>query len=150
WLRFTGREPITAWHFLALLVPPMLVFVIYVLVLGDASWAPAMFKLLLGVNILQPTSYHLAYESGPWYSYLVDYLVLSPLFSLLFFLFCGYYLAQTDKSRPITVLLGFFVYHLVLGAFLAKNVRYAVALDTVYRLCGALMLVVLLEKYVLH
>jgi TPR repeat len=150
WLRFKYREPITARHFLAMLVPPILVFVIYTLILGGASWAPAMFNVLFGANILQPTSYHLAYESGPWYSYMVDYFVLSPLFSLLFFLFCGYYLAQSEKSRPITVLLVFFVYHLVPFAFLPKNVRYAVDLDTVYRLCGSLMLVMLLEQYFLN
>jgi hypothetical protein len=148
WLRFKSREPITIRHILGMFAPPLAVLIIYVVVLGGWSWVSPVVGSLFTHNITTPTTYHQSYLSGPWYSYLVDYFVLSPLFSILFFLFCGFYLARPEKSRAVTVLLLFFAYHLVFLAFLPKNVRYAVGLDTVYRLCASLMVLTLIEKHV--
>jgi len=93
-----------------------------------------------------PLEYVIRYNSGPWYNYFIDYFLLSPITSLLFFLYVGYYFLTKDRrSEQMNLLLMYFIYFMIVFFFIPKNVRFAQTLDLVYRICAALMIVEIFE-----
>jgi len=128
-----------------IIAPVAAVVVIYFLVFGNAI--ADIFAVTNKINRTTPHPYIVQFNSGPWYQYFVDYFLLSPLVSILFLLYAGYYILTTEQRNPVfQTLLLFFVYFLIAFAFLPKNIRYAQPLDFIYRTGAALMLFELYSK----
>lgn len=127
------------------LIPPSVVFTIYLFTFGSLENIITVFKGLFLPNFLVPLRYAVDYCSGPWHHYLVDYFIVMPIISLLFFMYVGYYFINTKKNINMSLLMAFMVYFLIVFALFFKNIRYAMILNFVYALSAALMLVHLIE-----
>lgn len=143
--KFTTAKQI---HYLSMVtllaMPVVLVSVVYIAVFGN-TLVP-LFETTNQIIRTKPHAYIIHFNSGPWYQYLVDYFLVSPVVSILFFLFAGYYLLTGEKKFALNTLLLFFVYYVFVFALLPKNIRYALPLDAVYRLGAALFILVLADK----
>jgi tetratricopeptide (TPR) repeat protein len=102
-------------------------------------------ELARSLNAVTPNHYLTAYGSGPWYEYLVAFLLLSPVVALLFFLFCGSYATGGRAHLPTTVALVFFIYGIAVLALVPKNPRVALPLSVIVRM-GAAMAIVALRR----
>lgn len=143
--KFVAGQAIRFINVVALLVLPiLLVLALYVIAFGDTLLP--LFETTNQIIRTTPHSYIVHFNSGPWYQYFVDYFLVSPVVSVSFFLFAGYYLLAGEKSFALNSLFLFFVYYICVFAFLPKNIRYALPLDVVYRLGTALFLLLLVNK----
>ncbi len=99
-------------------------------------------------NLMNPSEYVLNYQSGPWYRYLVDFMLLSPITILLAYAYSGYSLFQKTSEVKMNVLLGFFVYTITVYAFLQMNVRYVITLDLVIRIIASMAVIAAASAFV--
>ncbi len=131
-------------------VPVLAAGIIYLMLFGSVQRVAAISHIVLDTSLFisKPFPYVSNYMSGPWYQYFVDFFIVSPVVSILFFLFAGQYLSMEKKSAVTTVLLSFFAYNTVCLAFLSKDLRYALNLDLVYRIFAALMFLYFIKKIV--
>jgi 4-amino-4-deoxy-L-arabinose transferase-like glycosyltransferase len=84
--------------------------------------------------------YAILFGSGPWFRYLIDYMLLSPWVLILSSGFIFWHLASKEHDeRVVYFLLAFVVLFFSLN-FFTKNVRYVMVLDTPMRLFSVLML----------
>ncbi len=120
-----------------LFVPPVLAGLVY-WALGCLSYVPATIKIIL--DSPKTNIYAIMFGSGPWYSSLIDYLILSPWVFILAIGFAFVYLMHNRDSQ----LPGYFIFillvNLALLSIFTKNVRYLIILDTPLRLFAVLML----------
>ena len=92
--------------------------------------------------------YAINYCSGPWYKYLLDFLLLIPIETLLFIGFVGYLCIQRnalDFKRTYFLLYFVYVYGVLSCLAHSKVVRYVVNLEMVMALFAVLMLGELLK-----
>lgn len=130
---------------ITLTAPLLLVTAAYFITFGSQIFD--IFEVANKINRTTPHLYVLQFNSGPWYQYFVDYFVLSPVVSILFLLFTGYFLLNPGTNYlPYTLLIGFFVWFLFIFSFLPMNVRYAQPLDFVYRTGAVLLLAEVYER----
>lgn len=129
------------------LIPYIIAFVVYLLAFGSLGNVIAVFKGLFLPNFLVPLQYAVDYCSGPWYHYFIDYFIVIPIISLLFFLYLGYYFLNSEKNLATSILIGFLFYFVVIFSLFFKNIRYGMTLNFIYSLLAALMLVTFLELY---
>lgn len=138
------KSAIQNWHIVGSVVLPILIsgFIVMILV-GDFSSIIAIVKVLIRNNVSSNTliDYVKNYNSGPWYLYIINFLLLSPLTILLFLIYIFHYVIQAKKHPVISLLLLYIAYSLVIYDFLPKNVRYVVQLDVLIRICGVFFLV---------
>ena len=120
-----------------LFIPAVLVAIVYVL-LGAT---PYFFDTVKTI-ILSPRSnpYAIVFCSGPWFRYIVDYLLMSPATLILAMFFAGNYILKPGKDRVILYFFVFFIFTYIAFNFFAKNVRYVLILDIPIRLAALLML----------
>ena len=135
--------PTTRWRVLLppLLVPPALAGVIFVLAAGG----PANFMKLARIILMSPATnrYALAFGGGPWFRYLVDFLLCSPWVTLAAVAYAGFLLLSRKQHRVSVqeVCLGvIFVVLLAEYNFFTKNIRYAAVLNLVLCTYAALAL----------
>ena len=149
WLKFVQQDPeISYQHILTLvIVPGSITMTVYLLLCG-AEPILLMSKFFNPTHISNQESYASNFCSGPWYEYLVDFFMLSPFISLLFFLYIGYYLLSKERNQIITVLINFLVYFVLVFSLFPKNPRYSINLTFIYTLCASLMLIKLVENYI--
>jgi 4-amino-4-deoxy-L-arabinose transferase-like glycosyltransferase len=135
WLK--NRSFTDAWNLLlALASPPLLALGTYVAVYGvDAVRA-------IFVILPDRSNYDAIWEQGPWYRYLIDYLLLSPSALLLALGYAGFVLLS-GRDREFRFWIALAVYLLIVYAPLTKNVRYCLLLDVPIRILAAGMLVLL-------
>ena len=130
------------WRHLGILTAvPVGIGIAYAVFLGGFGPAAAVFRAWRQANTLETNAALQAYQSGPWYEYFVDSLLLSPMTILAFLLYCGWYLGSQQKSMQTTLIVLFFWVSLVFFALLPQNPRYVVPLDPIVRLGAALMIV---------
>ncbi|HXI11945.1 MAG TPA: glycosyltransferase family 39 protein [Thermoanaerobaculia bacterium] len=98
-------------------------------------------------QILMHHSYAVVYCNGPWYRYLVDLMLLSPMTLILATLAAGRTLLDRQRDLRIDLLLAFFAYVLVVFVFTYKNIRYATVLDIEVRLLAAIGVVQLVNTW---
>lgn len=84
--------------------------------------------------------YAILYSSGPWFRYLIDFMLLSPWVCILStgFVFYCFTLKRVDSRISyflIIFVLGFFVFNMF-----TKNIRYIIMLDMPMRLFAILMI----------
>ena len=133
-----GRTTLKPWPVCAVSVVP-LAAAAAVIILAAGGAAPAWHVLSASVASPATNSYAIHYGSGPWFRYVLDFLLISPWSTLLYLLWLGCCVVDPPKNKTIigwTLLPVLFV---VCAACLTKNVRYALLLETPIRL-GAILL----------
>lgn len=94
---------------------------------------------MLKIYLIYPhpdPSYRIAFCSGPWFKYIIDLLLLSPLSIILFL---GYIFSRKFSKWEIYLLLTTIILFFLIF-FLTKNIRNAMVLDGPIRLGSILML----------
>lgn len=125
------------------LFPFLIAGSIYIISAGGLSNVIDMIKIILtspGHN-----EYAMLFGSGPWFHYLIDYMLLSPWVVILSSGFVFWHLASKEHDERVTYFLLAFVVLFFSLNFFTKNVRYVMALDMPMRLFSVLMLKKLFE-----
>lgn len=137
WGRLEGwRPPLGAFVCVSVL-PIVLACLAWVSAAGD--WRLAWEVLQANLRSPAQNAYALHYGSGPWFRYLVDFALLSPLTLLCYFAWCGRLTVSRGRTGEwVWAVLPLFF--LLLSAPLTKNVRYALLLDLPIRLGAVLFL----------
>jgi hypothetical protein len=87
------------------------------------------------------------YCSGPWFRYLADYLILSPLVFLLAAGFFFHRLASGARDDALSYFMLLAVFLLAAFGLFAKNIRYVMLADMPLRLFAVMMLVELCGRF---
>ena len=135
--------------FLCFAVPIGAMMIVYQALYGAGTLYRIM-HVIYSDNLMKPSYYALNFSSGPWYRYLVDFMLLSPVSILLAYLYAGYYLYRRQFDTQIGVLLLFFAYTIFVFAFLQMNVRYVIFLDLVIRIIEALGLLAITSAFIIN
>lgn len=93
------------------------------------------------VSSVKVNPYAIYFCAGPWFRYLIDFIVLSPWVFILAVGFCFYYFTTNNERKEEIIY--FFVFSLSLlfiHTFLIKNIRYIMIIDFPMRLFAVLML----------
>jgi 4-amino-4-deoxy-L-arabinose transferase-like glycosyltransferase len=123
---------------LCFIVPVGVTAIIYQALYGAGTLYRIM-NVIYFDTLTTPSDYILNFSSGPWYRYLLDFMLLSPLSILLAYFYTGYYLSRKQFDVQTAVLLSFFAYTIFVFDFLQmKNVRYVIFLDLVIRIIAAM------------
>ncbi len=137
-------------HIAMMLVLPVVLYGLLCVIFFGFSDTMEMVGLQFNRHVVnERTSGHLALKDGPWYRYIVDFMVLSPIVSLLFLGSLGYYFYHYQKDHwKEYVFIALFFYTLLSFSLIIKNVRYVLFLEFVYRFFAASMLVLLAQKFI--
>jgi len=117
---------------------PLILAGLAYLLLGCFPYILETLKILCGPP--QPASYATLFCSGPWYRYLIDYMLLSPWVVILAvgFIF-SFFLQREEEGLSLYFIFVFLLTFILFNIFM-KNVRYVIILDTPLRLFSLLML----------
>jgi 4-amino-4-deoxy-L-arabinose transferase-like glycosyltransferase len=125
-------------------VPLIIVCISYIVLLGGITNVSAFIKIFssryLGVDKLAP--YTILFCSGPWYRYIIDYLLLAGPTTLLCIGYLGFILATRRWDSKIAYFLSnLLVIFTIFSNFnFPKVVRYVMTLNTPISLFSVLML----------
>lgn len=108
--------------------------------LAAGSFATAWRTLVLTVRSAQTNTYALQYGAGPWFRYLIDYLLLSPWTTLLYLMWLGVLVGARVRNEWVWAWALIPVLFLGLSSPVTKNVRYALVLETPMRLSAVLLI----------
>lgn len=90
------------------------------------------------LGILRKTSpYSAIWGQGPWYKYLIDYLMMEPFTFIIALMASGFMLLSGVRDQKILFFFGLGVYLLLIYGFISKNVRYLILLDLPIRFFAA-------------
>lgn len=95
-----------------------------------------------------PNPYAIYYCSGPWFKYLLDFLLLTPIVTLLFIGYAGYLCVHRmalDLKKTYFMLYFVYVYGVLSSLAHSKVVRFVVNLEMVMGLFAVLMLAEVLK-----
>ena len=95
-----------------------------------------------------PNPYAIDYCSGPWFKYVLDFLLLTPFITLLFIGYAGYLCVHRmalDFKKMYFMLYFIYVYGILSSLAHSKDVRFVVNLEMVMGLFAVLMLVEVLK-----
>jgi 4-amino-4-deoxy-L-arabinose transferase-like glycosyltransferase len=124
--------------------PMVLVGLFYLWVLGGISSLMTAMDTILKVHLAPSTNpYAIYYSSGPWFRYILDFLLLNPIVTILFVGYAGYLLVQRSQlDLKRTYFLSFFIFIYSILSLLphSKVVRFVVNLEMVMGLFAVLML----------
>lgn len=125
------------------LFPLLIVGTVYIS-LGGLTQTLESIKIILNPPVNNP--YASLFGSGPWYRYLIDYMLLSPWVLILSIGYIFYCLSLKERQEIDLYFLTIFIVTLLLFNIFTKNVRYVILLDMVIRLFSLLMLKGLFAK----
>ena len=124
--------------------PAIVVAGVYCLAAGSLGKIADVANIILtSVNYNQ---YAIIFGSGPWYRYIIDYILLSPWIVILSAGFIAYYFTLKEFDARIFYFLILLVVTLFTLNFFTKNVRYVMMLDMPMRLLSVIMLKALLQS----
>lgn len=126
-------------------IPTATVFIIYLGLTGSPYFLFELFKVIFRD---QTTNTYILVAGGPWFRYIIDYILISPWVVILTIGFIFYYLASQDYSETIIYLFVVFLLSFILFNMFAKNLRYVIVLDMQMRLFSILMLTSLFGRLV--
>lgn len=136
---FRSREKVSPLALACVSVIPVLLAVAAAaLVCGGYGVVKEMF--LANFNSVPGNAYAQEYGGGPWYRYLIDYLLLSPFPTILYLLWVGFLIAGGEKEEAWWYWALVPLLFLPLSALITKNVRYALVMDAPMRLAAVGML----------
>lgn len=144
--KFVYKTQVNVMDFLSASVIPFgIVAVVYISLAGSFG---NILEILKAILIYPKENYYVSrYCDGPWFRYLVDFLLLSPWATVMSIGFIGYSLAMGKIERAVSFLLLFLVVYLISMNLMIKNVRYIITLDMPLRLFCVLMLTLLARKW---
>ncbi|MDP2942209.1 MAG: glycosyltransferase family 39 protein, partial [Candidatus Omnitrophota bacterium] len=125
------------------LFPFLIAGVVYLILAGGPSNMIKAIKIIL--TSPSHNEYAILFGSGPWFRYLIDYMLLSPWVVILSSGFIFWHLASKEHDERVSYFLLAFVVLFFSLNFFTKNVRYVMALDMPMRLFSVLMLKKLFE-----
>ena len=128
----------------ALLLPPLIALGVYAL-LGCLPYIYDTAKIIL--NSPQVNAYAVSFGSGPWYRYLIDYMILSPWVVILAIGFIFYFLLNKGNNELAAYFIVIFLANLIIFNFFTKNLRYLIILDVPLRLFSLFMLNAVANKF---
>ncbi len=145
--KFYYKKDINIFSMGAMIIGPLVVCITaYMLVLGSLHNALEIARIINKLSLATPPPYVVRYHSGPWYQIFIDLFLLSPFVSIFCMLYVGYYFIGTErKDEPLNLLLLFSIYFIMLYSFLPKNVRWAIPVDMIFRICAGLLIIHLYE-----
>jgi hypothetical protein len=123
-----------------LVYPGLLTGLVYLLLSGSLLHIAHIAKIIIFISP-KINPFALQYCSGPWFTYIIDYILLSPWTLLL----CVGYLFTVLQNFPKSDLKDVYfattcIVLLILLSFFTKSVRYFMILDVAIRLFALLML----------
>jgi 4-amino-4-deoxy-L-arabinose transferase-like glycosyltransferase len=124
--------------------PPLLAGIVYLAAAGTPFNVLRVIKIIMA----SPSTnlYAILYSSGPWFRYVVDFILLSPWVSILAIgFFFSYISSKQYQEKMLYFMSVFIIYFLVLNIF-AKNIRYAILLDTPLRIFAVFMILKIIEN----
>ena len=133
------QRPIHLWPIACVSLLPLLAAVtLAALAAGGPSTAWAVFSATMG----QPAhnEYAILYGNGPWFRYVVDYLLLSPWTMLLYLMWLGYLVGTRVADERLWAWALVPILFVALATPFAKFVRWALLLDAPLRLGAVLVL----------
>jgi 4-amino-4-deoxy-L-arabinose transferase-like glycosyltransferase len=138
--RFVRREPVKLGTFAACFAASGVVALpLFVLAAGNPSKLFETTRIVLASPATN--DYAIRYGSGPWFRYVIDFLLLSPVTTLLAIAFLGVLvtrLRRGEYDRLIVLLSVLAIVMIALYSSFTKNVRYAVLLElpiSVFSVC---------------
>jgi 4-amino-4-deoxy-L-arabinose transferase-like glycosyltransferase len=140
--RCRGRAPLSLATFVILLALPGIV-VVTLLAMAAGSLASLLETTRIVLASPAANRYAVNFGSGPWFSYVVDFLCLSPGTTLLAIAFLGVLAARWRRGvydRRLVFMALLVVCPLFEYSFFTKNVRYAVLLELPLRVFAVCML----------
>lgn len=141
WHNHTQQNKVSFKYIAAILwVPLSITSFILVMSLGGVENFALAVKSIASAHFEKPhpNPYVTLFCAGPWYRYIVDYLLLTPLTTLLFIGYTFYLLTMRRLDVKIVYFLLYFIVSLILFSGLEKNVRYAITFETVFGLFSVL------------
>ena len=133
------RRPIPLWAICCVSLLPLLgAAALAALAAGGVGVAWAAFS----ATLVQPghNAYALEYGNGPWFRYVVDYLLLSPWTTLLYLAWLGYLAGARIEDERLWAWALVPILFLACATPFAKFVRWALPLDAPLRLGAVLLL----------
>jgi len=148
WLGREGRSlPWREWLSITLSLVLGL-FLIPGLLVGFERWIHHLIALQeLGRQAVHVNPYVKQYCQGPWFRYLVDAMLLSPIVTLMAVGYLGHILLKKDDFKLAYLWLAFFLTVYLSCISLQMNVRYVIGLEAVYSLFAVLFLAQLTERF---
>ncbi len=139
WFALRGGRPFPWVPFLSTSVLPIGAAVV-LMAIASGGWEP-LWETISG-NLRSPASnpYALKYGQGPWFRYVLDFLLLSPLPTLLYVGWVGYLAGARVRNAHLWWWAVIPILFLVLSIPITKNIRYALLLETPIRLGAVLLL----------
>jgi 4-amino-4-deoxy-L-arabinose transferase-like glycosyltransferase len=120
------------------LLPFGIVGIIYVMAAGGMSYVMDTAEII--IKSPQTNQYAIMFCSGPWFSYLIDWILLSPWVAILAIAFSLHYVIKDEWKEEVLYLISFLFTFIFLFSFFTKNIRYLITLDMPIRLFAVLML----------
>lgn len=129
-----------------LVYPAIIVLSAYIFAAGSVSKIIEVVKAVSGA--VNTNQYAIIFGRGPWFRYIIDYMLLSPWVLILPIGYIFYLALNIDKIEMregyfLVILLTVFL----MFNFLTKNVRYVMILDLPLRLFSALMVKKITDKF---
>ena len=106
--------------FLCCIIPFLSVGIVDLILFQDFGILIEILKTLFKSN----SPYMDKFGNGPWFQYLIDFLLLSPFVSIMGIFYIGYSIINQEKKIENLVLLTLFLYLIILYSFIPKNVRF--------------------------
>jgi 4-amino-4-deoxy-L-arabinose transferase-like glycosyltransferase len=124
-----------------IILPILLTMLAYIFMYGGISGLNEILASIFSTHLQNTHSnpYAIKYSSGPWFRYLVDFMLLTPIITLLFLAYVGMHLQKKDKCFYKTYALLFFAFIAGVLSCLphSKVVRFVASLEMVMALCAA-------------
>ena len=136
--RFIDKEKVNLKEIALLLFLPLVLAGLVYLACGCLPYLLDTAKIILAP--LKAGSYAALFCSGPWYRYLIDYMLLSPWIVILAIGFIFSFLTRKKEDEFSLYFIFVFLLIFILFGIFRKNVRYVIILDTPMRLFSLLML----------
>lgn len=122
------------------------VFFMYFKITGSVDKLFEMIRIIL----TSPASneYAIKYQSGNFLTYLMNFLILSPITLILALSFIALYFKDRNfKEKPYFYIVTFFVLYYSAFSLLTKNVRFVMALDLPIRVFAAVIIYAVCSKF---
>lgn len=128
-----------------IICPLIFIFLFYGWIYGGAGALKVAVMALAKTHFSShyPNPYAIYYCSGPWFRYLLDFLLLTPIVTLLFIGYVGYLYVHRmalDFKKMYFMLYFVYVYGILSSLAHSKVVRFVVNLEMVMGLFAVLML----------
>jgi len=132
-------------YFLGIIFIPLItVAVSYIFLFGGISNFLGLIKGIFDTHFgsVKLSEYAVLFCSGPWYRYIIDYLLLSPITTLLFTGYIGHILVSRKREWKIVYFLLYFIIVFIIFSSLkySKVVRFVINLEMVMNLFSVFML----------